>query len=158
MLNRLRPNYAYTCRQCTHHWFRWWIVAWSAPSHYLKQCCKIINLTLRNNIRWYFNRNSNILIQENAFKNVVCEMTSILSRPQCVSICTGIVMWLWATVLGTFLRVIREHRVLTYGSHRLTYKKKIQAYLTDISHIILSMVLVRLVVPGNPWLNKKSLQ
>ena len=32
-----------------------------------------------------FNRYSNIFIQENAFENVVCEMASILSRPQCVN-------------------------------------------------------------------------
>ena len=31
-----------------------------------------------------FNRYSNIFIQQNAFENVVCEMASILSRPQCV--------------------------------------------------------------------------
>ena len=31
------------------------------------------------------NRNSNILIKENAIENVVCEMASILSRPQCVN-------------------------------------------------------------------------
>ena len=30
-----------------------------------------------------FNRNWNIFIQENAFENIVCEMASILSRPQC---------------------------------------------------------------------------
>ena len=32
-----------------------------------------------------FNRNSNIFIQENALENVVCEMSSILSRSQCVN-------------------------------------------------------------------------
>ena len=32
-----------------------------------------------------FNRSSNIFIQENALENVVCEMASILSRPQCVN-------------------------------------------------------------------------
>ena len=31
-----------------------------------------------------FNQNSNIFIQENVFESVVCEMASILSRPQCV--------------------------------------------------------------------------
>ena len=30
-----------------------------------------------------FNRNWNISIQENAFENIVCEMASIFSRPQC---------------------------------------------------------------------------
>ena len=55
-----------------------------APSHYLKQCWIIVNLTLRNKLQWNFNRNSNIFIQENALEHVVCEMGSILSRPQCV--------------------------------------------------------------------------
>ena len=32
----------------------------------------------------HFNRNSNIFIDENTFENVVCEMLSILTRPQCV--------------------------------------------------------------------------
>ena len=31
-----------------HHWFRWWLVTWSVPSHYLNQCCIIVNWTLRN--------------------------------------------------------------------------------------------------------------
>ena len=29
-----------------HHWFRQWLVAWSAPSHYLHQCWNIVNWTL----------------------------------------------------------------------------------------------------------------
>ena len=38
-----------------------------------------------NKFQWNFDRNSNIFIQENAFESVVCEMTAILSRPQCVN-------------------------------------------------------------------------
>ena len=60
------------------------IVAWTAPSHYRSQCWNIVNSSLRNKLQWNFNRNANIFIQENALQNVVCEMTSILSRPQCV--------------------------------------------------------------------------
>ena len=59
--------------------------AWSAPSHYLNQWWNIVNSTLRNKLQWSFNRNSNIFIQENALEDVVCEMASILSRPQCVN-------------------------------------------------------------------------
>ena len=54
-----------------------WLVAWTAPSHYLNQCWNIVNWTLGNKLRENFNRNSNIFIQENAFENVVCEMASI---------------------------------------------------------------------------------
>ena len=32
----------------THHWFRYLLVAWPAPSHYLNQCWDIVNCTLRN--------------------------------------------------------------------------------------------------------------
>ena len=59
-------------------------MAWTAPSHYLNQCWNIVNWILGNKLQWNFNRNSNIFIQENALENVVCEMASILSRPQCV--------------------------------------------------------------------------
>ena len=36
-------------------------------------------------LQWHFNRNCNIFIQENAFESIVCKMTAILSRPQCVN-------------------------------------------------------------------------
>ena len=58
--------------------------AWTAPSHYLSQCWNIVNWMLRIEFQWNINRNSNIFIQENALENVVCEMASILCRPQCV--------------------------------------------------------------------------
>ena len=40
--------------------------------------------TIRNKLHWNFNQNSSIFIQENALEDAVCEMASILSRPQCV--------------------------------------------------------------------------
>ena len=52
---------------------------------HLNQCWNIVKWTLRNKFQWKFNQNLNIFIQENALGNVVCEMTSILSRPQCVN-------------------------------------------------------------------------
>ena len=83
--NPLRPSDAYMRRYTNHHWFRKWLVAWTAPSHYLNHCWNIVNWALRNKFQWNFNRNSNIFIQENALENVVCEMASILFRPQCVN-------------------------------------------------------------------------
>ena len=41
-----------------------------------------LNLNLKTSVK--FNRNTNIYIEENAFENVICEM-SISSRPQCVN-------------------------------------------------------------------------
>ena len=66
------------------HWFRQWLVAWLATSHYLSQCWNNVNLTLGNKHQWNFNQNLHIFIQENAFENVVWEMSAILSQPQCV--------------------------------------------------------------------------
>ena len=40
-----------------HHWFRQWFVAYSAPSHYLRQCWVIVNWNVRNKLQWYFNQN-----------------------------------------------------------------------------------------------------
>ena len=40
-----------------------------------------------------FNWNSNIFIQKNALKNIVCEMASILSRPQCVKFALSDLGW-----------------------------------------------------------------
>ena len=80
-----RPLVPHICvSQSGQHWFRWWLVAWTAPSHYLNQCWNIVNCTLRNKLQWNLNLNSNIFIQEIAFESVVWEMAAILSRPQCV--------------------------------------------------------------------------
>ena len=83
----LRPSDAYMRQPINHHWFRQWLVAWPAPSHYLNHCWSIVNWTIRDTLQWNCYRNSNIFIQENAFENVIYEMyemASILSRPQCV--------------------------------------------------------------------------
>ena len=74
-INSLRPSDAYMRRQTNQHW--------TAPSHYLNQCWNIVNWTLRNKLQWNFNRNEYIFIRENPLENFVCEMASILSRPQC---------------------------------------------------------------------------
>ena len=42
----------------SHHWFRYWLVAWPVPSHYLNQYWNIVNLALRNKLQWKVNRNS----------------------------------------------------------------------------------------------------
>ena len=50
---------------CLPSLVRWWLVAWSTPSHYLSQCWNIANWPTRNKLQWNFNRNSYIFIQEN---------------------------------------------------------------------------------------------
>ena len=93
-INSLRPSDAYMHQQINHHWFRQWLVAWPAPSHYLNHCWNIVNWTLGNKLQWNFNRNLNIFIQEMRLKNVVCKMASILLCPQCVnSLWPGGTIW-----------------------------------------------------------------
>ena len=62
------------------HWFRLWLAACSAPSHYLKQCWLIVNWTIGNTLQRHSNWNVKLFIHGNAFKNQVCEMAAILSR------------------------------------------------------------------------------
>ena len=50
------------------------------PIHYPNQCWLIVNWALRNKIRWNSNQNTQISIDENAFENVFCQTTTILSR------------------------------------------------------------------------------
>ena len=44
----LRPDDAYMRHLTSHHWFRTWLVAWSAPSHYLNQFWNKDDSNLRN--------------------------------------------------------------------------------------------------------------
>ena len=60
------------------HWFSYWRVACSAPSHYLNQCWHIVNWTHWNKFQWNLNHNSIIFIQENAFEIVVCQNGGLL--------------------------------------------------------------------------------
>ena len=61
------------------HWFKQWLVAYSAPCHYLNQCWAIINWTLGNKIKWNSSQNTKLVIHENALENVVFETAAILS-------------------------------------------------------------------------------
>ena len=57
-VNSLRPSDAYMSQWTNHHWFIYWLVAWTAPSHHLNQCWNMVNWTLRNKLQWNFNRSS----------------------------------------------------------------------------------------------------
>ena len=37
----------------------WWLVAWSAPKHYLNQCWLMVNWTIKNEIQLYISQNLN---------------------------------------------------------------------------------------------------
>ena len=56
-----------------------------------------------NIFQWKFNQNAVIFIEENAHENVVCEMASILSRPQCVNLRIPMCfLWLSPEALKTY--------------------------------------------------------
>ena len=55
------------------------------PSHYLNQCWHIDHWSPGNIFQWNWNKNTIISIQENVFETVICEMSAILSQPQCVN-------------------------------------------------------------------------
>ena len=82
--NSLRPSDAGMRQWNNHHRFSQWLVAWTAPSHYMNQCWNVVNWSLRNKLQWNSYRNYCIFIHENALESVVCEMAAMLSRPQCV--------------------------------------------------------------------------
>ena len=75
------PLMPHICVSVSHqHWFRWWRVAYSAPSQYLSQYRVIVNWTLRNKLRWNFHQIQIFFIHENVFENIVCKMAAFLSR------------------------------------------------------------------------------
>ena len=47
-----------------HHWFRQWLVACSAPSHYLNQCWLIVNWTPGNTSQW------NLILRSFSFEKI----------------------------------------------------------------------------------------
>ena len=81
IFNSLRPSDAYMRQQTNQHWLRYWLVAWSAPSHYLNQCWNIVNWTLRNKVERNFNLNSNI-----SSKKMFSKMSSGNLRPICLGL------------------------------------------------------------------------
>ena len=90
-LNHL-PLVAHICvYELGQHWFRSWLVAYSAPSCYLIQWWVFVKWTLRNKFQWNFNQNTNLLVYDVVPENVVCETAAILSR----------VAWIKKAVIGS---------------------------------------------------------
>ena len=50
-----------------HHWFRYWLVAWSASGHHLNQWWDIVNSNPRNKFLWNLKQKSYIFFQEKTF-------------------------------------------------------------------------------------------
>ena len=102
-------------RQYTnHHWFRQWLVAWSAPSHYRNQWWNIVNWTLGNKLQWNFDRNSNIFIEENAFENVVCEMASTCFGLNVLKFVIFVIIPVPYTVSYTWWQDVKFERIFVF--------------------------------------------
>ena len=86
-------NTSHICAsQLSHHWFRWWLVTYLVPSHYINQWQFIVNWTIWNKLQWNFNQNTKIFITEKSFENIVCKMATILSRPHSVRVTSRMVL------------------------------------------------------------------
>ena len=59
--------------ESSQHWFRLWLVAFSAPSHYLNKCWDIVNYTIRNKRQWNFNHNTKLFIHGHASEIIVSD-------------------------------------------------------------------------------------
>ena len=105
------PRVPHICvSELGRHWFRYWLVACLAQSHYLNKCFLIVNWTLRNKLQWNLNQNTKPFVYENAFQNVVCEMTAILSRRKWVKVLLRVLLrmcCLWRSLNKMFCRVER---------------------------------------------------
>ena len=62
------------------HWFRQWLVAYSAPSHYRNQCWFIVNWTLRNKLQWNSNQNTSLNF---SLMKMHLKVSSVKWRPFC---------------------------------------------------------------------------
>ena len=60
------------------HWSRHWLVACSVHSHFLDQCCRIVNWTPRNKLQW-----NSIKVQNFYFKKMHLKMLPAKWRPFC---------------------------------------------------------------------------
>ena len=59
----------------------------------LNQCWVIVSWAFRNRFQWNFNQKTKLIIHDNAFENIVCEMTAILYRGRWVNSFYWKIMW-----------------------------------------------------------------
>ena len=58
-----------------HHWFRWWLVACSAPSHCRNQCWLTVNYILKNKLQRNLNQNTKLIRECPFFPAWMCYAT-----------------------------------------------------------------------------------
>ena len=67
------------------HWFRQWLVAYSVPSHHLKQCWVSANLPIGTNFSEIWVKMKIFSFTKNVSESIVHEMAAILSRGRWVN-------------------------------------------------------------------------
>ena len=88
--------------ESVHHWFRRYLVAGSAPSHYLNQHWVIVNCTLSNKLRLNFNHNTKLFIHKNASENDVCENCGNFVHGKMSSKANSTALLIHSTKLGIY--------------------------------------------------------
>ena len=105
------------------HGFRKWLVAYSAPSHYLNQCCFIVNWPARSKLQWNFNQNTKVFIREIASENIVCGVAIVLSGGRWVKLqnCPIVLHRMWWHIDRNYARSISLNglRPIQNGRHFL---------------------------------------
>ena len=128
------------------------------PSSY-SQCCYIVNWTLRNKLQLNINRDATVVIQENAFENVVCEMTAILFRSQCVKHAGHTRLYLYNTLqsynMDDFTHVSQVHVIFNVtiinrriASLHIKYRKVSNIRRTKCQNLNDSRLVLQLSVPN----------
>ena len=80
-----RPKVTHICVSKTYqHWFRLWLVAYLAPTHYLNQCWQIANQSPRNIFQLHIIQNSKYSSKKSALEKIICEMATLFFlAPMC---------------------------------------------------------------------------
>ena len=114
MINSSPPVPHICVGELGQHWFRQWLVACSAPSHYLNQYWLVVNLTLGNQSQWNSSPNTKLFIYEKAFEHVVCDMEAVLSMGRWVTCALrGYLFWT--------IQWIKETKVTLFGFYENNY-------------------------------------
>ena len=103
-----------------------------APSHCLHECCIIVNWTLRNKLQWNLNLNTKLFFHENAFENVVSEITAMLSRGWRVN-CIG-ALPLWQTCFFTRSSLAWQYSIIKHWTSLLLLSQD-AVYPTEVSMV-----------------------
>ena len=84
-------------------WFSLWLVACSAPSHYLNQCWFVINLAITYKLEWNLKESTNISFKKMHLKMSSAKCQPFLFWPHCIKVCALSDIkqsWLYRDFLG----------------------------------------------------------